>query len=467
MMLRPMILWRTMFLSSLMVASAAAGAQAQIKAGTTIQLPTFGVAVDADGVLSLKSFADPSGRLMARRLAAVKARLADDVMAPSMMRKISLVKLERAIRKKIAAGELPDEVMRHLAGLLRVQYVFFYPEERDIVIAGQAEGWLADLSGRKVGVTTRWPVLLLEDLIVALRAYGPGSPKDQFIGCTISPDRNGLARLSEFQRTIPRTVPTSQRAAAANRIATGSRQSLGQSQISVFGVSNKTHFAQVLIEADYRMKLIGIGLEPPPVKMHTFIGALKGAQHQTLQRWWFTPNYDCVKVTDDRSAMELVGQGVQLLGEDKLIGADGSLAAKGIKPNKASELFTLAFTKKYPDISARIPVYAQMRTMIDLVVAAAFIRQEDFYGRADWSLGLFGNEEALPVETFPEAQNVACAVNVVWKGNRLFVLASGGVSIRPILALREDRLIKDRDGKLAEKYRQTNSKDAGDRWWWD
>ena len=33
----------------------------------------------------------------------------------------------------------------------------------------------------------------------------------------------------------------------------------------------KTHFAQVLVEADYRMKLIGIGLEQPPVRMVSYV----------------------------------------------------------------------------------------------------------------------------------------------------------------------------------------------------
>ena len=39
------------------------------------------------------------------------------------------------------------------------------------------------------------------------------------------------------------------------------RDSLGMQVITVGGVSAKTHFAQVMVEADYRMKLIGIGLE--------------------------------------------------------------------------------------------------------------------------------------------------------------------------------------------------------------
>ncbi len=438
---------------------------AQIAPATTVQLPTFGIAIDAEGVLSVKEFADPGGRLMARRLAAAKAELAADIVAPSKLRKVSLTKLARAVQKKIDAGQPLDDAMTNLAGLQRIQYVFFYPDERDIVIGGPAEGWIKDLSGRTVGITTGRPVMLLEDLIVALRAYGPGSRKGQFIGCTINPDRDGLMRLAEFQRKMPRTIPTRGRDEFSRRVYIGMQEALGQAHTQVFGISDKTHFAQVLLEADYRMKLIGIGLEPPPTKMATFIGMLKRASHLTLQRWWFTPNYKCVKVTKDRLAMELVGDGVQLLAEDKLIGADGSLAAAGAKPNKASELFTTSFTKKYSEISAKSPVYAQLRNMIDVIVAAAFIRQEDYYGRADWDLGVFANEDTLPVETFATPKHVQCAVNVVWKANRMLAPAGGGVSIRPDQAFAE--LIADSDGKLAGQYSNVDPRAAHDRWWWD
>jgi len=433
----------------------------------TLQLPTFGIAIDAEGVLSVKTYADPSGRLMLKRLAAARADLPADVLAKSKMRKVSLRKLEREVNRRVTEKEpLDDEILR-LAGIQRIQYIFYLPKSRDILVAGPAEGWIEDLSGRAVGVSTGKPTLLLEDLIVALRAYGPRSSMDQFIGCTINPDREGLSRLREFQSTIPRTVSDRQREEVAKYIDKGMRESLGPASIQVFGVSSKTHFAQVLIEADYRMKRIGIGLEPPPVKMATFIGMLKRPQHSTLQRWWFTPNYECVRVTDDRSAMELVGQGVQLQGEDKLIGADGSLAATGAKSGKASELFTTSFTKKYEDISAASPVFAQLRNMIDVIIAAAFIRHEDYYARADWHLGIFGDEEALPVETLSNPRQVPCAVNVLWKGSRLLAPAGGGVSIRPSLALQDGLLLTDDNGLLAKQHEHVLKDPPRDRWWWD
>jgi hypothetical protein len=356
--------------------------------------------------------------------------------------------------------------MRHLAGLQRAQYVFVYPDEHDLVIAGPAEGWVEDLSGRAVGLTTGRPTLLLEDLLVALRAYPPGSRVKPFIGCTIDPRPEGLAQLARFQKTIPAAIAEEQRELATVQIAKGMRDSLGMSNIRVFSVSDRTHFAQVLIEADYRMKLIGIGLEPLPVEIITFIAALRGARVSAMQRWWFTPYYDCVKVTEDRLAMELVGQGVQLQNEDMALGPDGRLMAGGKKPNKASTQFTTSFTKKYAQISARVPVYAQLRNMIDLVILAAFICEEDYYTRAGWQPGALAHEDQFPVETLATPRHVQSVVNAVWKENQLYVPA-GGVSIHPHLALEASRLQADKDAKLKTRREKIAEKVPADKWWWD
>jgi len=434
---------------------------------TTIQLPTFGVAVDAAGVLSVKKFPDPGGRLHAKRVAAAKRALPANLAAWSDVRKISLRRLEAAARKRLDAGERLDETMQNLAGLQRLEYVFYFPDQRDIVVAGPAEGFVADASGRMVGIRSGRPVILFADLLTALRAFPPGGTNRPFVGCTIEPTPEGLARLKQFAGTIPRAVPQRGRSQAGSRIALGMAKALGMANVRVFGVPANTHFAQVLIEADYRMKLIGIGLERPPVRMVTFISSLKSVRDGGLQRWWFTPNYDCVKVTKDRTAMQLVGQGVQLQSEDKVIGADGRLMNATVPPNQATELFTGAFTKKYPQIAAASPVFTQLRNMIDLAIAAAFIREQDYYGRAGWDAKLLMDTLALPTGTVPTPKQAPCAVNSVWKGPRLFTPAGGGVSILPGEALNKRRLLPDNNGRLAEQYERATGKSTSDRWWWD
>ena len=107
--------------------------------------PTFGgsvagIDVDAAGVLKVRQF-DP--RLAKQRLAAAKTKVGDtDVMQSADLRKVSLNRLEAAIAARLAKGEGVDEEMQALAGLTSIEYVFFYPETNDIVVAGPAEGFL-------------------------------------------------------------------------------------------------------------------------------------------------------------------------------------------------------------------------------------------------------------------------------------------------------------------------------------
>ncbi len=175
-------------------------------------------------------------------------------------------------------------------------------------------------------------------------------------------------------------------------IVDGLRTSLGFQNIRVEGVPVNSHFAQVLIEADYRMKLIGLGMEKPAVKMASFVDrAHPSANRKALQRWYFMPDYQCVRVAADSMGMQLVGAGVKLVDEDEVVGSDGSRKATG-KSNKASKAFVAAFTQKYAEIAARTPVYAQLRNCIDLAISAAFIQQQDYYGKAGWRMTTFANE---------------------------------------------------------------------------
>ena len=65
-------------------------------------------------------------------------------------------------------------------------------------------------------------------------------------------------------------------------------------------------------------------------------------------------------------------------------------------------------------------------------VAAAFIQQNHYYQKVQWSMDVFGNEEKFPVETYTAPVEVESAVNSVWKGNQLMTPIGGGVSVRRI-----------------------------------
>lgn len=432
---------------------------------TTLINPPAGVIVSADGVLRVKTLTDRTGEITRTRLAEAKARLGANLAKGADLRKISLTRLEAAVAERLAAGQQPTEEMKYVAGLTRVQYVFFYPDSDDIVIAGPAEGFFPDPSGRVVGMNTGRAIVELQDVVAALRTFPPDGKQAQVISVSIDPSEAGLQKMQQWLASIAGRV----RPGDAEAIVAGLKEKLGLHNVSVHGISPRTHFAQVMVEADYRMKLIGIGIEPPPVKMATYVDRASASDvaRNALQRWFFTPNYECVRVADDNFAMELVGQGVKLVGAGELVQGDGSRAAAAGE-SKASQLFCQAFTNNYPQIATRNPVYAQLKNLIDLAVAAAFIQKQDYYGQAGWKMEIFGNEQKFAIETFEAPKTVETACMAIWKGNRLMTPVGGGVRIEPMQAIQSSQLLKDERGAVKEARAKVKVDGlAKGQWWWD
>lgn len=424
-----------------------------------------GVVVDADGVLRTRVFPDPAGRLTRQRLAAAQAALDPDVARPSKSRKISLTRLERIAGQRIANGQGLTDDMRYLVGMTRIRNVFVYPDTGDVVIAGPAEGYGPNVAGRMVGVHTGRAVLELQDLVAALRAYPPRGGQTPALVVSIDPTQEGLERMRQFLVNISGRVTP----ADAGRIAQGLKENLGLQTVRIHGISPKTHFAQVMLEADYRMKLIGIGLEQPSVKITSYVQRAnpRSVARNALQRWYFTPDYDCVKVSEDELGMALEGDGVQLVSEDQLVQAGGGRVVSG-SVDRASHSFVSEFTRKYAELAKEEPVYAQLRNLIDLAIAAAFMQRYDYYGRANWDARVFTDEAQFPVEVYAEPKQVESAVNAIWKGSTLMTPIGGGVNIQPTKALTSEHLKIEQEGEVKELREQLElGKLAPDQWWWD
>jgi hypothetical protein len=217
------------------------------------------------------------------------------------------------------------------------------------------------------------------------------------------------------------------------------------------------------------MKLIGIGLEKPPVKITSYVDRAKPASvaRNALQRWYFVPNYECVRVSEDALAMELVGDGVKLIGAHELVTAQGGRTDSG-QVDAASQQFVESFTRNYNALAEKSPVYAQLHNLIDMVIASAFIQQQDYYGAAGWKMDLFNDEKACPVETYNAPTQVETAVNAIWKGRTLMTPIGGGVHIQPRIALDQDHLQREASGEVTASRKQIDlSTIPAGQWWWD
>ena len=429
--------------------------------------PTGGIEIDANGVLSQLTFQGNAQLLNRQRFAAAQASLNKDLQKPSKLRKISLNRLEKEVAKLVADGKQIPADMKYLAGMTRISNVFYYPESKDIVIAGPAEGYFISADNRVVGMKTGRSTMQLQDLIVALRCFTPDGNRTKIISCSIDPTQEGLAKFRDTYTRIAKSGTF--RPGQENAVMRQYRESLGMQKITINGVSTKTHFARVLVEADYEMKLIGIGLKRPEVKITTFIekASATSVGRNSLLRWFFQPDYDCVHINDDETAMQLVGNGVKLVGEDESVAKNGKRKRTG-GVNRASIAYCNSFTRMYGKLAERAPLWGELRNLIDMSVTAAFIQEMDFYGQSDWDLGVFGDESKVAVETLETPSQVAPVTNGVWKGVNFMSPIAGGVSIQPRVALNSDRVQGDEDGEISKlKNEITLDNLVAGQWWWD
>jgi hypothetical protein len=422
-----------------------------------------GIRINASGEITRHAVADV-GTLTTRQLNAARAahKLSDDISVQSPMRCVSLNRMEKII---IESGGVITEEMKYLAGIQRIEHVFYFPESGDIVVAGPAEGWFPGYEGAMIGRGTLQPVCELQHLITALRAYAPNKEGEKIVSCSIDPTPEGIARLQQFVNQAS-GLPL-------RNFVRGVRESLGMQTIQVDGIPATTHAALMMVAADYRMKRIGLGLDAITVtpRLETFINNTVPTTPNTLFRWYFVPDYDSVILTEDRTGMQLVGSGVKLIGENELISATGERSAAVDELDPGSRAFTQSFTRLYPQIAQKALVFAQLRNWIDMLICAAHIQQEDFYSKSGWSMEFFGCEEKYPLETFTAPQEVEPVVGER-RINRTRALTpvGGGIVINAGQALDEEHATLDKEGKIVNQHnaaqRVQQSLPEG-VWWWD
>jgi len=71
--------------------------------------------------------------------------------------------------------------------------------------------------------------LQLEDLIVALRAFGPDGKQTAIVGCSIDPTQEGLQRMQDFLRQVGRQATPGD----TNAIVDGLQKSLGLQNVTI------------------------------------------------------------------------------------------------------------------------------------------------------------------------------------------------------------------------------------------
>ena len=424
-----------------------------------------GVRADPHRQLDKVTAIDDGGRLqeLAAHAAPPTAQL--EVTGGSPLRIVSLPRLERLVADYRNAGqELPEDV-RYLAGLTAVRYVFVYPEARDVVIAGPAELWQLDDDGRALGVNSGRPVLQLDDLVTLLRVFAPSG--NGAFGCSINPREANLKQVKQFVEASQAAGPL--KPGQRNNWLDELRDHMGLQDVEIYGVPRETHVAQVIFDADYRMKLIGIGKLDGGPNVPSFFSllrrndAVQGVPLSAL-RWWLTMKYDAILHSPDRDAFEIRGSSVLVQSENQFVTAQGKRIQTG-QAEPINREFAANFTNHYDDVAERDKVFAELRNVFDMAMAAAICQRNGLYEMIGWDMGGFAPGGAHQVAHADTPTEIESVINHrVYGGRDIVVQVAGGV-VGQVGRILNDPALQAESQELTPP-RALAGGDA-DRWWWD
>ena len=424
-----------------------------------------GVYIDPDGVLRETSTLDRNSHLELLRLEAAGAVSSQNVGRQSRLRCVSLRRVEQFAASLSEQGQAWPAEVRYLAGLQSVTHVFFFPDDNDVVLSGPAEAWTQLPTGEVVGQKSARPVLHLDDLIVGLRYALAARKPVPFIGCSIEPTAQGMQNYIAYMNSLG-SIDRNR----IQQIFAGMAQAMGMQAIRLYGIEPDSRFAQTIVAADYRLKRICLGHDPSPVKSFTnYLDlAVRGssAAAQKQHRWWFVAEYDSVEHTADGLAWELKGQGVKVVTARNL---PGSAEAAAEKPTRAARLVAETFTRNFPAVAKRIPVFAELQNAIGLAVVAELIaeKQRKTPGTV-WSPTFFVNADECRLHQYRVPSEVPSISGYRYSRGKGWVTSvSGGVELSPSRIVGDDFRSKTDGRELTSQRTAVRRPDSATQWWWD
>jgi hypothetical protein len=414
-----------------------------------------GVAIDAKGAVEQAEQHDLAALREARRSA--MAGLAGDVTKRSKLRRISLRRLEALLAEHVSENKpLPSDVL-YLAGLERVEYVFAYPDLNDIVLAGPAEGWTVDDAGNVVGTGSGAAVLQLVDLIAALRTMDE-ILAGELISCSIDPTPAGLKRFTRLMRAN-RTSPSAQLLRRMER-------AVGPQTITLSGVSPESHFAQVLVAADWQMKRIGMGLVASPVDgLTSYLELLDDGPDRTprnpLPRWWIAYGERPVERDAEGLGWRISRPGLQVQTAAGRLEPDGQIST-GAQSDPIAKQWADSMTAKYDELAIAQPVFGQLRGCMDLALVTAVLASGDLLKHVGLELPMLLDDSRLEAAEHRVPKSVPSHASALRRGDDWVVSVSGGVELDVPRVINAAEVQAD-----VGEARIGASPNHGDSWWWD
>jgi len=375
-------------------------------------------------------------------------------------RALSLKVLQERVEACGQGTTCAADVMQ-LADLGRLEGYVIDPTNRDLILVGQlVEGA---------------PPLYLEDFVIALRdawrLYGHYEGKTFYYsdpGCSIDPHPKVI---QELQRTGQYLQGHPSPAGREDALDYWHQVCHMPQQVRVLGIPFNTHFAKVMVDADYFMKKLVDGSETVHgFEFHSLtdlhVDAAEQAMKQgkrttvatdTMSRFWFHAGRTVL--LEDVGMVEIKQVPIELLTEQEHLSKKSRIVGSG-HPDPLAKRWAKTFTDHYGRIANEYPIYREIENLYRVVALARSMKLRNAWQSAGLDLVPlvedFQVQETTVASTLPGHSNIRTeryqhAVVNGYAETTLTMPSCGGVDAG--VAISEKSFERDRSKQLIQKTR--------------
>jgi len=155
---------------------------------------------------------------------------------------------------------------------------------------------------------------------------------------------------------------------------------------------------------------------------------------------------------------------------------DGERVHTG-KAEALNREFARSFTKPFGELCEKYPVYAELRNVCDLALAAALIRQQGMASKVGWHLTCFGGKDPrdplvyqIALGSAPEKVDTVANYRVIRNRKQIHTIAgvSGGVRVDPTGLVATSAIETTGNATVSRQHStSTPGELPAGAWWWD
>jgi len=368
-----------------------------------------------------------------------------------------------------------EELLR-FAGLTEVDGYIVDEANADLVFFGKKEPGL--------------PLLYSDDFVVALRntwlkyAVLKGNTYDYRAPyCSIEPDLQAVESL----KNIGNQIREGSDAHSVERAVKKWRELCRAPQsVRILGIPFDSHFASVLVKADYDMKKLAIGSDSVSISGFTSLSdmTLEKARSDFVEegsvsisssignRFWFHPGE--ILFLEHEGIITIEKCQVVLLTEESYLRKGGKISGEG-KTSEVAESFAENFTSLYGELTKQKPIYIEFENLFNILALSKSIKFKSSHEKAAMDLGYLMDRYPLSRTSvskhLPGESNVKRFEEDFQKGGdhqiaKVWIPFCGGVAMN--IKLSDSNFKWDRSGKLSQMRRKiSESRPGPDALFWN